>query len=64
MSLSLTRFVGVVCGLLLNHHVGWWEPVWVWVWMWVGMRVRSVPVSRSAPVARPCHVSRPLIQRV
>lgn len=28
---ALTRVIGVVCGLLLDHHVGWWEPVWVGV---------------------------------
>lgn len=77
-SALLTRLVGVVCGLLLDHHVSWWEPVLmrVWVWMRVGVRVsvrvrvgvRSVPlsvsVSRSAAVPGPCHVGHPLVQRV
>lgn len=58
----LTRVVGVVCGLLLHHHVGWGEPVRVGVRMGVG--VGSVPVSRSTPVPGARHVGRPLVQRV
>lgn len=64
MIVSLTGFVGVVCGLLLHHHVGWWKPVWVWVWMWVAVRSMAMPVSWSIPVPRPRHVSRPFVQRV
>lgn len=58
----LTRVVGVVCGLLLHHHVGRGEPVRVGVR--VGVGVGSVPVSRSAPVPGARHVGRPLVQRV
>lgn len=61
---SLTGVVGVVCGLLLDHHVGWWEPVWVWVGMWVWVGSMAVSVSRPTPVPGPRHVSRPLVQRV
>lgn len=53
--LRLTGVVGVVCGLLLHHHVGRGEPV----------RVGVGSVPRSAPVpGPPRHVSRPFVQRV
>lgn len=52
--MRLTRFVGVVCGFLLDHHVSWWKPVWMRVW------VGPVPL----PGPRAGHVSRPLVQRV
>lgn len=69
---ALTRVVGVVCGLLLDHHVGRWEPVRVGVRVRVWVRRVGVgvglgvggSVSCSAPVPAAGHLTGPLVKRV